>query len=200
MYNKHDLDELQRHLLHHLESLASDPFVLLNRVSVGFENIFDDARTAGLQDLRFPFHNLEAVEDGYLLHFTLAGWHQEEIKVQAEENKITISGEPKAEETIRGLSRGDHLVHQGITKKTFNRTIIVRPGLIVKEAWMKNGLLTIQLVKPGPVSTMREIPLTDAQSTFTGGTMADEAEPKTVNLSEVPDGHELLNEDLGDRG
>jgi molecular chaperone IbpA len=194
MPNPYNYNQLQERLHEAIRGAAKDPFALLDRVSIGFEDLFADADSLGQVDLRFPFHNIvKAGENDYRLQITLAGWSRDEIKVQVEEKKITIIG-------VVNQVKDGKVIHQGITKKPFKRHFVVRPGLIVTEAWMADGLLTIQLVKPTPVSTMREIPLTNAQSTFTGGTMAEEGEPKTVNLSEVPEGHELLTEDLGDRG
>ena len=185
LYNR-----LEERLHEALREVSKDPFALLDRVSIGFEDLFADANSLSQRELRFPFHNILRVEENdYRLQLTLAGWSRDEITVQVEEKKITISGKPAKVKS----SEGEKL-YAGITKKAFERHLVVRPGLIVSEAWMDNGLLTIRLVKPSPVSTMREIPLTDAPSTFRGGSMAND-EPKTVNLSEVPDGHELLTEE-----
>jgi len=178
-------NSLERRLIEAAQKLSKDPFAAFDQFTVGYENIFGDLREIGAQDIRFPFHNLVVSEDGYFLNFTLAGWSRDEVKVSAEDNKIVIRGEP-----VAATEEGE-VLYSGITRKAFERTIIVARELEVLEAWMENGMLTIKLVKPEPVSNMREIPIVDG-----GPTPGQEA----VGLGEIPTGHELLNEDLGDRG
>lgn len=183
---------LEKRLIEAAQQFTKDPFGAFDRFSVGYENILGDLREAGAQDLHFPFHNLEKVEDGYLLHFTVAGWSREEIRVEAEENKIVITGEPF-------VTEGGEQLYVGITKKPFERTIIVSRDLEVRTAWMENGLLSIKFVKPEPVSNVKQIPIVDgtplakAEAAKADYLRTEKARHDTA-MGKVPEGSELLNE------
>jgi HSP20 family molecular chaperone IbpA len=51
-------------------------------------------------------------------------------------------------------------LHRGIATRQFQRTFVLADGMEVKEADLKDGLLSIELTRPEPQRTVRRIAIT----------------------------------------
>jgi HSP20 family molecular chaperone IbpA len=107
----------------------------------------------------YPPYNIEriAASDAApaLLRITLAvaGFGENDIDVTVEENELTVRGQQKdAEER-------DYL-HRGIAARQFQRTFVLADGMEVKGAELKDGLLSIDLVRLEPERAVRRVPIT----------------------------------------
>ena len=95
----------------------------------------------------YPPYNIEriaAAEDrAEALRITLAvaGFAQSDLEVTVQENQLTIRGRQVETEDR------DYL-HRGIAARQFQRTFMLADGMRVLNADLKNGLLSIDLVKP----------------------------------------------------
>jgi HSP20 family molecular chaperone IbpA len=107
----------------------------------------------------YPPYNIERIAGSGaapgLLRITLAvaGFGENDIDVTVEENELTVCGQQKdAEER-------DYL-HRGIAARQFQRTFVLADGMEVKGAELKDGLLSIDLVRLEPERAVRRVAIT----------------------------------------
>ena len=105
----------------------------------------------------YPPYNVERIESGsgspLRLRITLAvaGFSQDELEVSIEEKELTIRG--------RQVEDGEERIflHRGIAARQFQRTFVLAEGMNVLGAELRNGLLSIDLVRPEPVRQAKRI-------------------------------------------
>ena len=118
------------------------------RSTVGFDRLFDllEGSAAAQNADGYPPFDLEHDgEDSYRITLAVAGFKSEEIDVTAQQNLLVVSGRKAEEEQDDG-----RYLHRGIARRGFERSFELADFVQVKGADMKDGLLTIDL--------MREIP------------------------------------------
>lgn len=105
----------------------------------------------------YPPYNIERIRscstDGNeKLRITLAvaGFSEDELDVTTEENQLVIRGR-QTEQAER-----DYL-HRGIAARQFQRVFVLADGMEVSAASLKNGLLSVDLVRPEPQRVVRKI-------------------------------------------
>ena len=110
----------------------------------------------------YPPYNIERIAAGpdspVRLRITLAvaGFGEDDIDVTVEENELTVSGRQKDE------GSRDYL-HRGIAARQFQRTFVLAEGMEVTGAELKDGLLSIDLVRPEPERTVRKVRITSRE-------------------------------------
>ena len=104
----------------------------------------------------YPPYNIERIAAGEsqseTLRITLAvaGFSQSDLEVTVQENQLIIRG--------RQVETEDHeYLHRGIAARQFQRTFMLADGMRVLNADLKNGLLSIDLVKPEPERLAKRI-------------------------------------------
>jgi hypothetical protein len=55
-------------------------------------------------------------------------------------------------------------LHRGIAARQFQRAFVIAEGIEVKGAWLDNGLLHVDLVRPVPQPVVKTIQITKGQS------------------------------------
>lgn len=116
------------------------------RSSVGFDRLFDllESGTSMIGGDNYPPFDLEQDgEDHYRITLALAGFKRDEIDVTAQQNLLIVSGR-KAEQDDRSF------VHRGIAARSFERRFVLGDYVKVKGADLKDGLLSIELVREVP--------------------------------------------------
>ena len=71
-----------------------------------------------------------------------------------EESQLVIRGRQQDDKTRQYL-------HRGIAARQFQRTFVLADGMEVMGADLKNGLLSIDLVRPEPERIVKTISITD---------------------------------------
>lgn len=80
----------------------------------------------------------------------VAGFSEEELDVTTEENQLVIRG--------RQVDSGERdYLYRGIAARQFQRTFVLADGMRVEGAELKNGLLSVDLVRPEPVRLVKKI-------------------------------------------
>ena len=129
-----------------------------NPLLLGFEELERvlDRATKTTND-GYPPYNIERVvnsEDGQgdVLKITLAvaGFTDEDLDVDVEENQLTIRGKQTDDK------ERDYL-HRGIAARQFQRSFVLAEGMEVQAANLANGLLEIDLVRIQPERIVRKI-------------------------------------------
>lgn len=119
------------------------------RLTVGFDEVFEQlARSheqfANNSNNYPPYNIVKHSNNQYALEVAVAGFSLDEIDVDVEGNNLTISGQKSVDkEPINYL-------YKGISNRAFKRTIPLADHIIVKDAVIKNGMLTINLEREIP--------------------------------------------------
>jgi molecular chaperone IbpA len=130
-------------------SIGRIDFSPFTRFTVGFDEVFDAlARTheqLNSQPANYPPYNILKYDaNNYALEIAVAGFDLDEIDVGVEGNNLTITGqkiEKKDDATY---------IYKGISTRSFKRTIPLGDHIVVRDAVIKNGMLTIQLEREVP--------------------------------------------------
>jgi molecular chaperone IbpA len=117
------------------------------RSTVGFDRLFDylenSAKTE--QDSYPPFDIEKLSDDQYRITLAVAGFRQNEIDVTARQNLLVITGR-KAE----GRNRDGNFLHVGIANRAFERRFELADFVRPVSADLRDGLLSIELVREIP--------------------------------------------------
>ena len=73
----------------------------------------------------------------------VAGFSAGELNLTTQPNWLVVSGQKQGEESTQYL-------HRGIATRSFERRFELADHVKVKDAWLDNGLLTIELVREVP--------------------------------------------------
>jgi HSP20 family molecular chaperone IbpA len=103
----------------------------------------------------YPPYNIEQTGPaGLRITLAVAGFTMEDLQITQEDNQLVIRGRPQDD------SEGRVFLHRGIAARQFQRAFVLAEGIEVKGAWLDNGLLHIDLVRPQPEVRVRSIPIT----------------------------------------
>ena len=118
------------------------------RSTVGFDRLFDllDSATGFDADgVAYPPYNIERLGDNeYRITMAVAGFSEDELKVDVKEQTLSVRGEKKAEDQER------QFLHRGIATRAFDRRFRLADHVEVKGADLKDGLLHVELVRNVP--------------------------------------------------
>ena len=119
----------------------------LRPFSVGFDSIFDEfdrmLESTERYSSNYPPYNIKRLSDiEYVIEVALAGYSKEDIEIELKENTLTVRNQAK-EKTID--EKGNGVIHKGISTRQFERAFTISEDIKVKDAELKNGLLTIDL-------------------------------------------------------
>ena len=135
-------------------SLFSAPFLL------GFEAL--EERVDRLQKAAdgYPPYNIERTIDAdgterFLISIAVAGFSEHELEVLAEDNQLLVRGRQKEEANREFL-------HRGIAARQFQRSFLLADGVEIQEATLRNGMLTIAVVRPKAEKIARRIAIRSA--------------------------------------
>lgn len=125
---------------------------------VGFDAIEKKLEQIAKSGDSYPPYNIEriSVSDGECLRVTLAvaGFAEADLEVLIEENQLVVRGRQREDEVER-----DYL-HRGIAARQFQRVFMLADGMQVKDAQLRNGLLSVDLQRPEPERIIRRIKIT----------------------------------------
>jgi molecular chaperone IbpA len=120
----------------------------LYRSTVGFDRLFDliDSVTGFEQAAPgYPPYNIERLGDNdYRIVMAVAGFSQDELRVDVKEQTLTVAGSKKPEDKER------QYLHRGIAARNFERRFQLADHVEVKGADIQNGLLHVELVRNVP--------------------------------------------------
>ncbi len=124
-------------------------FSPLYRSTVGFDrlaNLLDSALQQHNHSNGYPPYNIESVEENeYAITLALAGFDESDLDIQTERGVLTIRGK-KADDS----KDQRNFLYQGIATRAFERKFQLADHVEVVDAQLKNGMLTIKLVKEIP--------------------------------------------------
>ena len=121
-------------------------FAPLYRSTVGFDRLAQLMDSVGGVDADgYPPYNIERLGDNeYRITMAVAGFDQDEFKVEVKESALLVSGEKKPDDKERVF------LHRGIAARAFERRFQLADYVEVKGADFTDGLLHIDLVRNLP--------------------------------------------------
>ena len=125
-------------------------FSPLYRSAVGFDRLVRQLETAARSGSEngWPPYNIETTgEDAYRIEIAVAGFSADELNIEAKENLLTVTGK-KAANDSDGAQRT--FLHRGLAERDFERRFQLADYVIVTDANLSNGLLSIALKRELP--------------------------------------------------
>jgi molecular chaperone IbpA len=113
----------------------------LNRALIGFDRIFNTMERNWSNSLNnnYPPFNLERKGDMYTITLALAGFSRDEIDVSIDQDQLIIAGVKKPVESSEDVE----YLHRGLAYRSFEKIFALSEHMEVKNAELKNGLLTV---------------------------------------------------------
>lgn len=121
----------------------------LYRSFIGFDHLASmiDAASQNEKQASYPPYNIELLaEDKYRITMAVAGFAQNDISIEVQENTLTVTGQKESKETT-GEKR---FLHKGISERNFERKFQLGDHVKVLTADMEHGLLHIDLERVIP--------------------------------------------------
>lgn len=128
--------------------MANFDFTPFYRSTIGFDRmaqLLENAQSVKDVEKSYPPYDIEtAGEDHYRVTIAVAGFTKSDLIVEVRENTLHVSGK-KTDERV-----GAQYLHRGIGPRTFSRQFRIADHVKMENAWLENGLLTIDLVRELP--------------------------------------------------
>lgn len=111
---------------------------------IGFDEAFSRLEAIAGGGSNYPPYNVINGDDGKtILEVAVAGFSDEDLEVETEQNVLTIKGKRSDDKEVR-------YAHKGISNKSFSRNWQLADNVEVEDVKYHNGLLTVTLVKELP--------------------------------------------------
>ena len=121
-------------------------FAPLYRSVVGFDRLaalLESAQADSAQG--YPPYNIERTdENAYRVEIAVAGFRPEELNIEVKENLLTVQGRKAANDDQRKF------LHRGLAERNFERRFQLADYVVVTEAALADGLLSISLKRELP--------------------------------------------------
>ena len=122
-------------------------FSPLYRSVVGFDRLAAllDAAAAQESSQGYPPYNIERTdENAYRIEIAVAGFRPEELNLEVKENLLTVQGRKAANDDQR------QFLHRGLAERNFERRFQLADYVVVTDADLADGLLSISLKRELP--------------------------------------------------
>ena len=121
-------------------------FSPLYRSVVGFDRLANLLETATVESAGgYPPYNIERTdENAYRIEIAVAGFRPEELNIEVKENLLTVQGRKAANDDAR------RFLHRGLAERNFDRRFQLADYVVVSDANLSDGLLSISLKRELP--------------------------------------------------
>jgi len=101
----------------------------------------------------YPPYNVEQLGENELrITLAVAGFTMADLGITIEDSQLVIRGKQSDD--------GQRVyLHRGIAARQFQRSFVLAEGIEVRGAWLENGLLHVDLVRPAPEVRVRSVPI-----------------------------------------
>jgi len=121
-------------------------FAPYRRSTIGFDRLFDLLENNGIgqgSETYPPFDLIQVDNNHYRINLAVAGFVREEIDITAHQNQLIVTGKRSDDDKV-------DYIHRGIANRQFERRFGLADFIKVTEADLKDGLLSIDLVREIP--------------------------------------------------
>ncbi|MBC6982406.1 Hsp20 family protein [Caulobacter sp. 17J80-11] len=128
--------------------MRSYDFAPLYRSVVGFDRLASLLEQAAKTEspTNWPPYNIETIgENAYRIELAVAGFKPEELNVEVKEHLLTVQGRKSANDDAER-----RYLHRGLAERDFERRFQLADYVVVTDAQLKDGLLSISLKRELP--------------------------------------------------
>ena len=119
-------------------------FAPFRRSSIGFDRLFDMMETSAAGQENYPPFDLIQLDDNeFRINLAVAGFKSDEIDITAQQNVLIVAGKKQDDD-------GSNFIHRGIATRSFERRFTLADHIQVRDADLKDGLLSVKLVREIP--------------------------------------------------
>ncbi len=136
----------------------------LYRSVVGFDRLADLLDSATTEAATgYPPYNIERTgENAYRIEIAVAGFKSEDLNIEVKENLLTVQGRKAANDEAK------RYLHRGLAERNFERRFQLADYVVVSDAHLADGLLSISLKRELPEALKpRRIEIGSGQATTT---------------------------------
>jgi len=121
-------------------------FSPLYRSVVGFDRLASLLESATSEAATgYPPYNIERTdENAYRIEMAVAGFRPDELNIEVKENLLTVEGRKTANDD------GRRYLHRGLAERNFERRFQLADYVVVTDAKLADGLLSISLKRELP--------------------------------------------------
>ena len=123
-------------------------FSSLHPFTIGYDDVFKHFETLlEHQQPNYPPYNIVKTGDyTHCVEVALAGYSKAEVEVIVEDKTLTI----KSSDLPTKDKPKDNVIHKVIAKRAFKRVFTLADDVVVNDAVLKDGLLTVELERVVP--------------------------------------------------
>ena len=118
--------------------------------AVGFDRTFDrlfDYVTHQAESTGYPPYNIQKTEDfKFEIEMALAGFDKKDINIEVAEGVLTV----KSIKDKDSSATDEYTLYKGISQRNFTRKFTLADDIVVNDAKLENGMLTIYLERIVP--------------------------------------------------
>jgi HSP20 family molecular chaperone IbpA len=133
--------------------MFDSPFLL------GFEHtraLIERAAKAAAE--AYPPYNVEQNDAGGVrISLAVAGFSPDQLQVTVEDRQLVVAGRREGEGR-----EGAAFLHRGIAARSFIRSFVLADGMEVVGAVLEHGLLHVDVARPEPKASVKQIPIRTA--------------------------------------
>jgi molecular chaperone IbpA len=125
-------------------------FSPLYRSAVGFDRLANLLESASRTSSEggYPPYNIETTgENAYRIEIAVAGFTTDELNIEVKENLLTVTGRKTANDDAAPQKT---YLHRGLAERDFERRFQLADYVVVTDADLVNGLLSISLKRELP--------------------------------------------------
>lgn len=118
----------------------------IHKFGIGFDSMLDELMGVQQTTGNYPPHNvIKTGENTVIIEMAVAGFEEGEIHISTENNILTIHGQQFRNEPVNY-----EYLHRGLSSRDFTQNFRLAEHVEVKDATIKNGILTILLERDVP--------------------------------------------------
>jgi molecular chaperone IbpA len=118
----------------------------LNRALIGFDSLFNDVerRFSNSVPNYPPYNVLKHDDNSFEIEVAVAGFDREDISIEVDQSLLIIKGQRQKEDDT------SKYVYRGLAARDFERTFTLAEHIIVGNAELTNGILSVKLTREVP--------------------------------------------------
>lgn len=132
-----------------IRRISLDNFPTLSSTFVGIDQLFERLTE---NTSSYPPYDIEKLSDTeYRITLAVAGFSNDQLEITSEDGKLYIKGS-KVKEDVEAVDAGVQVLHRGIATRSFERVFTLSEYVEISNVSLKDGLLTVSLVRNVPDS------------------------------------------------
>ena len=103
----------------------------------------------------YPPYNIKEKDDKGIIEFAVAGFAEKDLKIEVRENTLSVYGcrsREKHNAIVRDEKSPPDFFHKGISNRSFTKSFQLHKQIIVDDAKLKDGILSVKYHREIPES------------------------------------------------